>query len=70
MSRRKGEEPRVPSSTAGREARGHRFDEVMEALREIGHIMGMQAQERAAAYAQAAEAVPIAGVGGNRAHPG
>ena len=46
------------------------FDEVTETLREIGHVIGMRPQKRVAAYAQVAEAVPIAGVGGNHAQPG
>ncbi|XP_030443723.1 uncharacterized protein LOC115666072 [Syzygium oleosum] len=42
----------------------------MNTLWEIGHIMGLQAQERAATYAQAVEAAPNAGDGGNQANPG
>ncbi|XP_056172376.1 uncharacterized protein LOC130139445 [Syzygium oleosum] len=61
MSRRKEKEPQGQSSEGVREARDPRFDDVMDTLWEIGHIMGMQAQEKAAAYAQAAEAAPIAG---------
>ena len=67
MSRRRGNEPNEQARAEPREARDPRMEEVMETLREIGHIMGSQAQERAAAHAQAAEAAALAGNGGNQA---
>ncbi|XP_056163637.1 uncharacterized protein LOC130136990 [Syzygium oleosum] len=70
MSRRRGKEPQGQSSEGVREARDPRLDDVMDTLREIGHIMAMQEQERAAAYAQAAEAAPIGGNEGNQAQQG
>ena len=70
MSRRGGKEPQVQPSMGAREARDPRFDEIMETLREIGHIFGLQAQEIAAAHAQAAEAAAMAGNGGNQAQQG
>ena len=76
MSRRKGKEPQGQSSTAEKEVRDPRLDAVIDTLREIGHLMGLQAQERAVAQAQAqaAEAAAMAGNIGNQnqqeqAHP-
>ena len=61
MNRRRGKEPQGQPSTGSREARDPRFDKIMETLWEFGHIMGMQAQERTAAYTQATKAATIAG---------
>ena len=67
MSRRKGKETQGQSSTAEKEVRDPRLDAVIDTLREIGHLMGLQAQERVAAQAQAqaAEAAAMAGNVGN-----
>ena len=64
MSRRRGKEPQGHPITESREARDPRFEEIMQTPREFGHIMGMQARERPAAYAQVAEYAAIAGNGG------
>ena len=42
----------------------------METLQEFRHIAGVQAQKRAAGFAQATGAAAIAGSGGNRARQG
>ena len=63
-SRGRGEVPQGHPSTRGREARDPRFDEIMQTLREFGHIMDMQARVRPEPFVQAAVSAAIARNGG------
>ena len=70
MSRRRIMEPPGQSSTAGKEARDPRTEDVVQTFQEIKHIMGRQAKEWPVTFARAAEFTAIATVNGNNASLG
>ena len=70
MSRRGRKEPQGQLSAVGIEDTDPRMEDVIRTLEEIGHIMGMQAQKRAAAFARAAEVAATTAVNGNNASLG